>query len=153
MLEPLPPPRGLAPSCRESWIRHCSCYNYCAREAAVNERLLIPFRKVLLIQLNDLITKWTQECIQLESVPPASVAVSNRWTGVSASGVGVGFLPRGCLPLSPLECVLLGSRGVSPSGLGHSHPQTHSMYTTPAWTKWQAGVKTLPFRNFVCGRY
>ena len=58
-------------------------------------------------------------------------------------------LPGGCLPGG--VCPGVSTQGVSAWGC---LPQ--GVYTSPPWTEfltsWHTPVKTLPFRNFVCGR-
>ena len=63
---------------------------------------------------------------------------------MSASGVGVGFLPRGCLPLSPLECVPLGSRGCLPL-VWDTHTPRHTPCTPPRVNKMTGRCKNITF--------
>ena len=87
----------------------------------------------------------TQECIPVGCVASAAVAVS--WGGggscvcqggCQSSVLGRGCLPGGCLPVGlPMRGICLG---VSAQG--------GVCLTPPPWTEWQAGVKTLPCRNY-----
>ena len=74
---------------------------------------------------------------------PRGVCVFRR--GVSAGGgfvQGVSAWGCWCAPIS----------ADTPPGHTHIHPLHAGIHPPPVWTESQTGVKTLPSRNFVCGR-
>ena len=77
---------------------------------------------------------WKEKVTRMHSSRMRTVRCSGRWGGVWGGVCLGGCMPRGgCLPRGGGDCL-----GVD----------VH----LPLWTESQTGVKTLPFRNFVCGR-
>ena len=90
--------------------------------------------------------------------PPCKV---NKWNKalVNRRGIAKGNILRTRMHSSRMRTVrsssrLLGGRCLPGEGGGvsqHALGQNPSPSPSP-WTEWLTGVKTLPFRNFVCGR-
>ena len=93
-----------------------------------------------------------QEYTRVGCVPSAVVVVSGGVcleAGVCPGCLPRGWLPRGCLPRGclPRWCLPRGClpRGCLPRRCLPRHPPVNRI-------NWRTGVKTLPFRNYCCGR-
>ena len=83
------------------------------------------------------------------SAREVSVQVGVSWGGLSRGCLPGGCLSEGCLPEGVSACWVSAWGGVWPSSGVSARGCVH---LPPCQNSWQTLVKTLPFRNFICGR-